>query len=58
MDTDDGEQLDTLIGDHNPDVLPMDVELRKRPGIEALRRIAEDRRTVRPIVLTDEFKQN
>jgi DNA-binding NarL/FixJ family response regulator len=57
-DTDDGEQLATLVGNHNPDVLLMDVELRKRSGIEALRQIAEDRRTVRPIILTDEFKQD
>jgi two-component system, NarL family, nitrate/nitrite response regulator NarL len=56
-DTDDGEQLATLVGDRNPDILLMDVELRKRSGIEALRQIAEEQRTVRPIILTDEFNQ-
>jgi DNA-binding NarL/FixJ family response regulator len=57
-DTDDGEQLTHLVSDLRPEVLLLDLKLRKRSGIEALREIAACRPEVRPIVLTDAIAQS
>ncbi len=55
--TDDGERLAHLISDFKPDVLLMDLKLRKRFGLEVLPEIAARRTDVRPIVLTDAITQ-
>ncbi len=52
-DTDDGERLARLVSELKPDVLLMDLNLRRRLGLEALREIATCEVDVRPIVLTD-----
>jgi DNA-binding NarL/FixJ family response regulator len=52
-DTDDGEQLPSIVAAHEPDVLLMDLKLLKRSGIEALREIAAGRHKVKPLLLTD-----
>jgi DNA-binding NarL/FixJ family response regulator len=57
-DTDDGEQLPHIVAEHKPDVLLMDIKLRKRSGIEALREIAADRHKLCPILLIDAAVQN
>jgi two-component system, NarL family, nitrate/nitrite response regulator NarL len=51
--TGDGEQLLRLIPKIKPDVLLMDIKLRRRPGIEALREIVSLYPEVHPILLTD-----
>lgn len=51
-DTDDGERLANLAAHLKPDVLLMDIHLRKRPGIEALREVAS-RTQARPLLLVD-----
>ena len=50
--TDDGERLTALAASQKPDVLLMDLNLRKRPGIEALREMAGNT-GVRPLLLMD-----
>ncbi len=56
-DTDDGEELPALVAQLNPDVLLMDLKLRRQSGNEALRAITATQTTVRPIMLTDSLKQ-
>lgn len=56
--TDDGERLPSLVAELKPDVLLMDLKLRKSLGIEALQEIAASQPDVRPIVLTDEIAQS
>jgi two-component system, NarL family, nitrate/nitrite response regulator NarL len=56
--TDDGEMLPGLIADLKPDVLLMDLKLRRNMGTEALQEIAASQPDVRPIVLTDEIAQS
>lgn len=50
--TDDGEQLVRLAAAEKPDVLLTNTNLRKQPGIEVLREIAENS-GARPILLVD-----
>ncbi|HTY61355.1 MAG TPA: response regulator transcription factor [Acidobacteriota bacterium] len=50
--TDDGDRLTALAASQKPDVLLMDLNLRKRPGIEALREITGNT-GVRPLLLMD-----
>jgi two-component system, NarL family, nitrate/nitrite response regulator NarL len=57
-DTDDGEQLTQLVAERKPDVLLIDIKLRKRSGLESLREIAAAHGTVRPIVFTDSLDQS
>ncbi len=56
--TDDGEDLPSLVAELKPDVLLMDLRLRKSLGIEALQEIAASHPNVHPIVLTDEIAQS
>jgi DNA-binding NarL/FixJ family response regulator len=51
-DTDDGDRLVSLAVSLKPDVILLDLNLRKRPGIEALREIS-DRTQARMILLVD-----
>jgi two-component system response regulator DegU len=51
-DTDDGERLVSLAVSLKPDVVLLDLNLRTRPGIEALREIA-DRTQARTLLLVD-----
>jgi len=57
-DTGDGEELVRLIAGLKPDVLLLDIRLRRRAGIEVLREIAASHPTVRPILLTDSIENN
>lgn len=57
-DTGDGEQLVRLIADLEPDVLLLDIRLRRRAGIEVLREIAASHPAVRPILLTDSIENS
>jgi two-component system, NarL family, response regulator DegU len=57
-DTDDGEQLPHIVAKHKPDVLLMDIKLRKRSGIDALQEIAAARHTSNPLLLTDTAEQS
>ncbi len=50
--TDDGEGLPQLTADLNPDILLMDKELRRRPGLESLRNVTI-RTGARSILLVD-----
>ena len=50
--TDDGERLVSLALDAKPDVVLLELNLRKRPGIEALREISA-RTKARPLLLVD-----
>jgi len=50
--TDDGERLVSLAVSEKPDVILMDLNLRKLPGIEALRGISE-RTSALPLLLLD-----
>jgi DNA-binding NarL/FixJ family response regulator len=52
-DTDDGVQLIKLVATLKPDVLLLDLKLRKLSGMDALREIAALKTSVRPILLTD-----
>ncbi len=52
-DTDDGERLVRLVSDFRPDILLIDLDLRKRSGLEVLRNVVACKTDVRPIVLTD-----
>jgi two-component system, NarL family, nitrate/nitrite response regulator NarL len=56
--TDDGELLPGLAADMKPDVLLMDLKLRKIMGTDALQEITASQPDVRPIVLTDEIAQS
>jgi two-component system, NarL family, nitrate/nitrite response regulator NarL len=51
-DTDDGERLVTLVAEQKPDILLLDLELRKISGAEALQKIASLHTDVRAIILT------
>jgi two-component system, NarL family, nitrate/nitrite response regulator NarL len=53
-DTDDGEKLSHIVAEHKPDVLLMDIKLRKRSGIEVLREIT----VTRPVLLIDAAEQS
>jgi CheY-like chemotaxis protein len=62
-DTDDGEQLLELAAKHRPDVILMDIELRKYSAIEMLRQIAalkiqalENQPKPKPELLAGDFK--
>jgi two-component system, NarL family, response regulator DegU len=57
-DTDDGEKLPNLVAKHKPEVLLMDVNLRKRSGLEALRDISCRQLRARPLLLTDTIEQS
>ena len=52
-DTDDGEQLVKLVAEQKPDIILLELNLRKISGAEALQKIASLRTDVRAIVLTD-----
>ncbi len=52
-DTDDGERLVRLVSDLRPDILLIDLDLRKRSGLELLRNVVACKTDVRPIVLSD-----
>ncbi len=56
--TDDGEGLARLVSDLRPDVLLMDLKLRKRFGLELLPKISTCQTDTRPIVLTDAIAQS
>jgi DNA-binding NarL/FixJ family response regulator len=57
-DTDDGEQLIKLVLSFKPDVLLLDLKLRRLSGMDALREIAALKTSVRPILLTDALKKS
>ena len=54
-DTDDGEQLVKLVANLQPDILLLDLKLRKLSGIEALHEVAGLKTEVRPILLIDQI---
>ncbi len=56
--TDDGERLVHLALDLQPDVILMDLKLRKRFGLEVLTEITACGTDVRPIILTDAIAQS
>ena len=57
-DTGDGNQLLHLIEQLKPDVLLLDLNLRKRSGMEVLREIAAPEGPMRPILLTDKIEKS
>ena len=57
-DTDDGEQLVKLVATLKPDILLLDIKLRRLSGMEALREIAAMETGVRPILLTDGIEKS
>jgi DNA-binding NarL/FixJ family response regulator len=57
-DTDDGEQLIKLAAALKPDVILLDIKLRRLSGMEALREIAALKTGVRPILLTDALEKS
>jgi two-component system, NarL family, nitrate/nitrite response regulator NarL len=56
--TGDGEQVPKLVADLAPDVLLIDLNLRKRSGIEVLRDIASLEGKTCPILLTDKIEKS
>jgi DNA-binding NarL/FixJ family response regulator len=54
--TDNGERLAALVRDLKPDVLLLDIKLRKLSGMDALRQISDSQSSVRPLLLTDESR--
>jgi DNA-binding NarL/FixJ family response regulator len=52
-DTDDGERLVKLVAEQKPDILLLDLTLRKISGAEALQEIASLHTSTRAILLTD-----
>lgn len=57
-DTDDGEQLVKLVAEQKPDILLLELNLRKLSGAEALQKIASLQPSVRAIILTDAAGNN
>ncbi|MBN1569656.1 MAG: response regulator transcription factor [Acidobacteria bacterium] len=57
-DTGDGEQLVRMVAQRKPDILLIDLNLRRLFGLEALRKIAELKLEVRPILLPDVLENN
>jgi two-component system nitrate/nitrite response regulator NarL len=57
-DTGDGNQLLHLIEQLKPDVLLLDLNLRKRSGMEVLREIAAPEGPMCPILLTDKIEKS
>lgn len=57
-DTDDGEQLVKLAATLKPDVLLLDLRLRRLSGMEAMREIAALKTGIRPILLTDTLEKS
>lgn len=57
-DTADGEQLPKLVADLRPNIVLMDIKLRKRSGLEALRDISAQRPDAGCILLTDSIERS
>lgn len=56
-DTDDGEQLVKLVKRHKPDIILLDLKLKKQNAVEALRQVSALKIDVKPILLTDEIEK-
>ena len=56
--TGDGEQLVKMVAQLKPDILLIDLNLRRLFGLDALRRIAALKLDVRPILLPDELEND